>query len=43
MVFDKNVRAIPEKADNPVTYFWANYLHKTSRLLKGESSTRHPI
>ena len=32
MVFDRKVRAIPEKAENPPAYFLANYLHSASKL-----------
>ena len=43
IVFDRKVNAIPEKVDNPPTYFFANSLHKTYKLEKGESKTKQPI
>ena len=43
IVFDKKVRAIPENADKLLTYFFASSLQRSSKLLKGESSTKHPI
>ena len=35
--------AMPEKDDKELTYFSANYLQRSCRLEKGESSTTHPI
>lgn len=43
MVFDRKVRAIPEKAAMPLTYFFASYLQRSSRLENGESRTKQPI